>query len=262
MPHPVRPNASPVSADSQTTSSDEPPKTPPPAGTYVIQVPKEQVYRYPPPENSRRYANYTRKKTHPCRRCCCCLCGLIIFLITLVVLLILAAGAVALIFLPEKPNYELNSIAVKGMNLNSSLSVISPEFDISIKADNNRNAKIGFHYDTDSSVEIFYKDVSLCRSAFPIFYQPPNNVTVIQMVLKSNGVELARSDRRALVKAVEKRRVPLSLAVNVALKVKVGFMMLKIGLEHHCDVTVDELTAQARIVHKDCNMINFDIVGI
>jgi hypothetical protein len=82
------------------------------------------------------------------------------------------------------------------------------------------------------------------------------------MVLKSDGVELARSDRRALVKAVEKRRVPLSLAVNVALKVKVGFMMLKIGLEHHCDVTVDELTAQARIVHKDCNMINFDIVGI
>jgi hypothetical protein len=191
-----------------------------------------------------------------------CICGLIIFLITLSVLLIIAAITCGLIFQPEKPNYELDSIAVKGINLNSSLSVISPEFDISIKADNSGNKKIGIHYDTDSSVEIFYKDVSLCSSAFPIFYQPPNNVTVIQMVLKGNGIELARSDRRALVKAVEKRRVPLSLAVNVALKVKVGFMMLKIGLEHHCDVTVDELTAQARIVHKDCNMINFDIVGI
>ncbi|GAU41789.1 hypothetical protein TSUD_137190 [Trifolium subterraneum] len=251
MPHPVRPNASPISPDSQTTSSDEHPKTPPPAGTYVIQVPKEQVYRYPPPENARRYANYTRKKTHPCRRCCCCICGLIIFLITLSVLLILAAVTCGLIFRPETPNYELDSIAVMGMNLTSSL--ISPEFDISIKAENG-NEKIGIYYDTDSSVEIFYRDVSLCNGALPVFYQPSNNVTMFQTVLKGNGIELARSDRRALVKAVEKRRMPLSLAVIAPLEVKVGSVMkLKIRVELNCDLTVDELTAQAKIVHKVCH---------
>ncbi|MCI74803.1 late embryogenesis abundant protein, partial [Trifolium medium] len=77
----------------------------------------------------------------------------------------------------------------------------SPEFDISIKADNG-NEKIGIYYDTDSSVEIFYRDVSLCNGTLPVFYQPPHNVTVFQTVLKGNGIELARSDRRALVKAV------------------------------------------------------------
>ncbi|CAJ2668705.1 unnamed protein product [Trifolium pratense] len=254
MPHPVRPNASPISPDSQTTSSDEHPKIPPPAGTYIVQVPKEQVYRYPPPENARRYDNYNRKKTHPCRQCCCCICCLIIFLITLFVLLIVAAFTCVLIFRPEKPKYELNSIAVKEMNLTSSLSVISPEIDISVKA-NNGNEKIGIYYDTDSSVEIFYRNVSLCNGALPVFYQPPNNVTVFQTVLKGNGIELAGSDRRALVKAVAKRSVPLRLAVIAQLKLKVVRLKIRVGLD--CDLTVDELTAQARIVHKECRRAYF-----
>ncbi|KAK2358789.1 NDR1/HIN1 protein [Trifolium repens] len=91
----VHPNTIPVSGDSQTTSSQKPAlpsnAAPSPPGTYVIQVPKDQTYRFPPPENARRYANYTRRKTRR-NRCCCCLCWLISILFILVVLVAIAAG--------------------------------------------------------------------------------------------------------------------------------------------------------------------------
>lgn len=90
----VHPHTSPpASAESQPAPppSEKPPS---PTGTYVIQIPKDQVYRVPPPENARRYANYNRRKT---RRCgfCCCLCWLIGLLFILIVLLGIAAGVSA-----------------------------------------------------------------------------------------------------------------------------------------------------------------------
>jgi hypothetical protein len=68
------------------------------------------------------------------------------------------------------------------------------------------------------------------------------------MVLKSKGIILAESDRKALVNAVAKRSVPLSLKVRALLKIKMGSViwLLKIRVELDCVVTVDQLTAQAK----------------
>jgi len=140
------------------------------------------------------------------------------------------------------------------MNLTSPSSVIWPEFDIPVKADNGRNRKIGIYYEKDhSSLEMFYRDVRLSNGVLPMFYQPPNNMTLFPMVLKSNGIVLEESDRIALVNAVAKRSVPLTLKVRALLKIKLGSVtsLFKIIVELDCVVTVDQLTAQAKIVHKD-----------
>jgi len=245
----VHPNASPPSNTAPSSST-------PPSGTYVIQLPKDQTYRIPPPENAQRYANYTRRKSRRCR-CCCCLCWLIGILFTLIVLMAIAAGVFYLIVRPEAPKYAIDHVSVKGMNL-TSLSTISPEFDVSVRADNGNN-KIGIYYESDSSVEMFYRGVSLCNGVLPAFYQPSNNVTVFQTVLKGNGIELARSDQRALVNAVTKRSVPLTLKLRAPVKIKVGSVKTwKIRVKVDCDLTVDQLTAQAKIVRKDCSY-GFDL---
>lgn len=108
---------------------------------------------------------------------------------------------------PESPTYTIDRIAVKQMNLSSPFSSISPEFDVSIKADNG-NHKLGIYYENDSSVEIFYRDVSLCslcNGVLLAFYQPSNNMMVFHSALKGNDVELAETDRRALMNVVAKR---------------------------------------------------------
>ena len=243
-----------VSTESQSTTSTSSPKpTPPTGGTYVIQIPKEQVYRVPPPENARRYTNDTRRKTRRsrfCRCCCCCLCCLI----ALVVLLAIAAVVLFFLLRPEAPNYNVESVAVSGMNLTrpSVSAAISPEFDVAVRAANG-NKKIGIYYEKGSSVEMFYKDVRLCDGALPAFYQPSNNVTVFETALRGNGIALTGSDRSALLKAVTQRRVPLTLKLRAPVKIKAWSVKTwKITVKVDCDVTVDKLTAQARIVQKDC----------
>ncbi|XP_058781769.1 NDR1/HIN1-like protein 13 [Vicia villosa] len=272
----VHPNTSPPSNDSKTTSSEKTtpmadrvhpkttssekpatkeapsaPKEAPPLGAYVVQLPKEQVYRYPPPENAVRFANYTRRKNRRCR-CCCCLCWFIGIIVALAVLLAIAAGVFYLVFRPEAPNYSIKRVSVKGMNLTSQ-SPISPEFDVSVNADNG-NRKIGIYYNKDSTVELFYRDVNLCNGAIPTFYQPSNNVTVFQTVLKGKGVMVAGSDRKALLNAVKKQSVPLTLKLRVPVKFKVGSVKTwTFNVKVHCVVTVDELTEKAEIVNRDCS---------
>lgn len=58
-----------------------------------------------------------------------------------------------------------------------------------------------------------------------------------------------QSDSRALVNAVAKRSVPLTLKVRALLKIKLGSVTSLMVLD--CVVTVDQLTAQAKIFHKD-----------
>ncbi|KAK7320498.1 hypothetical protein VNO77_30026 [Canavalia gladiata] len=256
----------PVSGESQTTSSQQPaivqnpPPQPlsekpvPPPGTYVIRIPKDQVYRVPPPENAHRQDQFIRRK-HRRSRCCCCFCWLIGFIFILIVLLGIAAGVLYLVFRPEAPKYTIDGIAIRGMNVTSPSSAeeVSPEFDVTVKADN-PNDKIGIRYETDSSAEIFYNDVRLCNGALPAFYQPSNNVTVFKTVLRGNGIKLRSGDRSALLEAQTKRKVPLTVSLRAPVKIKVGSVQTwKITVKVDCDVTVNELTAQAKIVSKHCN---------
>lgn len=168
-------------------------------------------------------------------------------------LLVIAAVAFCLIIKPESPYFAIDSIAVKGMNLTSS-SVISPAVKAFVRADNG-NKRIGIYYEKESTAEIFYRDVSLCNGVLPAFYQPSNNVTVFQTVLKGSGIKLAETDREALVKDVTKWSVPLTLKLRAPVKIKVGPVKTwKIGdFVFDCDLTVDQLTAQAKIVESDCS---------
>ncbi|XP_058745526.1 NDR1/HIN1-like protein 13 [Vicia villosa] len=231
--------------ESQNTSSSERPAlasntAPPP------------VYGYPSPANGFPYANINHRKNSWCG-CCCCLWWFIGIILTLAVLLVIAVVSFCLITRPELPYFALDSIAVNGMDLTST-SVISPAADVFIRADNGNN-KIGIYYEKDSIVEIFYRDVRLCNGVLQAFYQPTNNVTVLQTVLKGKGIKLAETDRKALVKAVGKWSVPLTLKMRVPVKIKVGLVKTwKIGdFVFDCDVTVDQLTAEAKIVDNDCS---------
>ncbi|XP_012570952.1 NDR1/HIN1-like protein 13 [Cicer arietinum] len=228
--------------DEQTTSSDEiTTPRPPPRPVHL-----SESY------NVRLYKNYTLREYRR-RRCRRLFCWFIFALICLAVLSAITACVFYLILRLEKPNYSIELVSVKGMNLTSSLSAISPEFDVSAKTDNG-NEKIGIYYENGSTVEMFYRDVRLCNGALPAFYQPSNKVTVFKTVLKGNGVELSGSNRRKMVNAIKKRCVPLTLKMNLPVKFKIGSVKTwKIRVKVECDFTVDQLTAKAKIVKKYCS---------
>ncbi|KAA8550047.1 hypothetical protein F0562_001731 [Nyssa sinensis] len=224
---------------------------PPPPGTYVIQVPKDQIYRYPPPENARRYQNYTRRK--PRHSCCCrCLCWTLGLIALLIVLVAVAAGILYLVFRPEAPKYSVDDVAIRDFNLTSSSS-ISPEFDVTVRA-NNPNDKIGIYYQKESSVNVYYSDINLCNGVLPTFYQPSNNITVFQMPLKGSNILLTSAVNSALAAEQRQGKVPFRLNLKAPVKIKVGAVKTwTITVKVECDVTVDKLTAQSKIVSKDCH---------
>ena len=179
----------PVSVNDETSSESSEPmltlstrpnpcpdKPVPPPGTYVIHIPKDQVYRVPPPENADRYQALTRKSKTRRRPCCRCLCWSFGILAFLLALLAVSAAIFYLVVKPRSPNYSVDAISVSGLNFTAAAAAassasltVSPEFDVTVRADN-PNDKIGIYYEPKSSVEIYYDDVSLCEGAVPSFY--------------------------------------------------------------------------------------------
>lgn len=232
-------------------SQPAPEKPVPPPGTYVIQVPKDQIYRYPPPENSHRFEKFSKKK--PRRSCCCrCLCWTVGLLLVLLVLAGVAAGVLYLVFRPEAPDYTVDDLGIRGVNLTSS-SPISPRIDVTVRAQN-PNDKIGIYYEKGSSVNVFYNGVNLCNGVLPAFYQPSNNLTVFKTALRGSDIVLSNGVHSALVTEQRNGRVPLRLNMEAPVKIKIGAVKTwTLKFKVKCDLTVDKLTAESKIVSKDCD---------
>ncbi|KAK4358494.1 hypothetical protein RND71_020723 [Anisodus tanguticus] len=227
-----------------------PAKPVPPPGTYVVQVPKDQIYRYPPPANARRYESLTKRKP---RRSCCrrCVCYTLSLLIILIISLSITAGVLYLVFRPESPTYTISDVAIRNFNMTSS-SPVSPEFDFTIRAEN-RNNKIGVYYRKGSSVTVVYSGVNLSNGELTAFYQPTNNVTVFKTTLKGSNVMLGNAVNTALRNEQMKGKVPFRVDIKVPVRVKVGAVKSwEIIVKVKCDITVNALTEKSKIISKDC----------
>ncbi|KAL4578591.1 hypothetical protein LXL04_014716 [Taraxacum kok-saghyz] len=206
-------------------TSDENPLLP--QGTYVIQIPKDQVYRIPPPENSQKIKKLANRK--PRRSCCCrCFCWTIATALIVIILLAIATGILYLVFRPEKLKYSIDTISIGGINLTSS-APISPRITVGIRAENPNNKLSVYYNGKGSSVNVYYADVNLCTGVLPTLQQPANNVT-------------------------GKRNVPLKLNVKAPVKIKMGAVKTwEITVTVKCDVAVDRLTMKSKIVSKNCD---------
>ncbi|EOA27720.1 hypothetical protein CARUB_v10023872mg [Capsella rubella] len=239
------------------SSGEFPRKPAPPPSTYVIQVPKDQIYRIPPPENAHRLQYLSRKKPNR-SRCRCCICSFIALVFALIVLAGLSLAVLYLIYRPEAPKYYVEGFAVSGINLNST-SPISPRFNVTVRS-RNGNGKIGvYYYGKGSSVDVYYKDVDLCNGVLPEFYQAEKNVTVVKLGLSGSKIQLTSGMRKEMRKEVSNKTLPFRLKIKAPVKIKVGSvktwtMIVKVN----CDLTVDKLTAPSRIVSRKCSH-DFDL---
>ncbi|KAL8160219.1 hypothetical protein V2J09_001756 [Rumex salicifolius] len=238
-----------MSKDSYATYSG------PPSGTYVIQVPKDKIYRIPPPENAHKYKLYTTRQHRRggCRRCCCTTLGL---LILLVCLLAAAVGIFFLIYQPKAPSFSVTRVSVNGMNItskNSASVMISPVLNVTVRAEN-PNSKIGIYYEPGSSVTVYHDGVKLCGGSLPVFYQASRNVTVFSTELDGGDIVLSSSARAKLASEQEKGNVPLKMEVEVPARVRVGSLKTwKLTAKVECTVALSALSPKAKVVSKKCS---------
>lgn len=232
-----------------------PPPPPPPPGTYVVQVPKDKVFRVPPPENARLFEHYTRRAKRRGRCSCACACTcLLLALLALAALL----GVAYLVFRPKQPAYTVQALAVSGLagvSNASSPGAFSPRFDATVRADN-PNGKIGVRYEGGRSrVSVSYDGVLLADGAWPAFYQGPRNATVFVAKAKGSGIRLSQGVRGRMAAAEMLRSVPFDVDIEVPVRLQLGRLNTwAVPVRARCAVAVDKLAADAKVVSWSCDV--------
>ncbi|TKY60294.1 hypothetical protein E2542_SST17390 [Spatholobus suberectus] len=150
------------------------PPLPPPPGrhghghdTYIVQFPKDQVYRVPPPENALIVEQYRNPTTEKKRRRCCCFCSRR-FLLTLaiIVVAVVAIAGITLatlffVFKPKAPGFTVSHVAVRG-NKNS-------EYEVSLRV-KNPNGRLGIGYE-NGDVSLLFRETKAATGKFPTLKQ-------------------------------------------------------------------------------------------
>ncbi|KAJ0961207.1 hypothetical protein J5N97_000801 [Dioscorea zingiberensis] len=241
--------------------SNDPPPPPPPSkpdeksrprsGTYVIKIPKDQIYRVPPPENATLYESYTRRATSH-RRGSFLLNFILVILFLLSVLT--AIGGLLYLFLhPKLPSLSPDRLSFINLNLSSPLPLGSPGIDAILRA-TNPNDKIGFRYLPGGSISVSYSGVQLAISPWPKFKQNPGNITVLETELAGEGFRPTDAMEKALEAELRRGEVPLGMAMTAPVKFFVASLTTwTFTVRVWCDVIVDRLTEDARIIGQECN---------
>ncbi|KAL9675312.1 hypothetical protein QQ045_003514 [Rhodiola kirilowii] len=223
---------------------------------FIIKVPKDQIYKIPPQENAKRYADYTRRK--PNRTSCCrrCILWTMALILSAIILIAIAASVSYLVFRPQVPRHTLEKISVSGFDSNLTASTSAPpirlNFTVAIRAEN-PNEKISVYYERTSSVTIRHSETNLCDGEMPYFQQPTRNVTVMRTELRGAEIVSGGTVYDALVRDERAGRVPLLVRIHAPLGMKIGNVKSwKVRVEVTCDVVVNELTEAARIVAGGC----------
>ncbi|XP_066360101.1 NDR1/HIN1-like protein 13 [Miscanthus floridulus] len=237
---------------------DRPLALSPPPGTYIIQVPKDQVLRSPPPDRARRYKKLSGRpaRRRRLRRACCLACAAL-----LAILLAAAAfvGAIFLVFRPRAPSFSVPSLAVRGLNASATSSAstsLSPALDAAVRADNGRNGKVGVEYRAGGDVAVSYAGQRLAAGTWPAFRQAPRNVTVVAAAMRGQGVRFTEAQRTQLAAERDAGTVPLTVEAGVPVRLRFGKVLRTwtVDVKARCEVVVDRLDGDAAVVNRGCRV--------
>ncbi|XP_066340752.1 NDR1/HIN1-like protein 13 [Miscanthus floridulus] len=233
----------------------------PPPGTYIVQVPKDQVLRIPPPDRARRYKKLSTRpaRRRALRRACCCACAAVLLILALAAAF---AGAVYLVYRPRAPAFTVASLSIHGLNATSlalsSSSSLAPRLDAVVRADNVRNAKVGIEYRGGGEVAVSYDSGSarLAAGPWPAFRQPPRNVTALAVSMTGNGVRLTEEQAARIAREQAAGAVPLQVEATVHVRLRFGGVLRTwtVDVRARCDVAVDRLDGDAVAVNRGCKV--------
>ncbi|KAL3514100.1 hypothetical protein ACH5RR_026817 [Cinchona calisaya] len=129
-----------------------------------------------------------------------------------------------------------------------------PEFDIRLKVDNPNKHKTIF-YDEDSHVTLSFKQKEIADGKFLIFDQDARNSTILPIALQGSSKLLPQEIVTSKNSTQSKIGIPLSLSLDLGLKVKIGALNVKNKrIQVSCSFMVGRLENDTHIWDQDCGM--------
>lgn len=237
------------------TAKEKPPLPPPPAPsaasleTYVVQVPRDQIYRVPPPEHARIVEDHTRNLTEKKQTCrtpvlWIILPAVILFVLTLTVVMAIRAT----LYNPTPP--EVTISRVQGKNLVQG----RPEFDVTLRADNpNTRMSVSYRGSSPGSSTLVFKNEKIAVGGIPsgVRLDSGSDGVDFPVVLAGNGAALTAEMKKRLNDVAEKA---MALKFEVAMEMKSWVRNEEKQLKVSCDFKVkNSLTGKNKISSQDCS---------
>ncbi|XP_058734054.1 NDR1/HIN1-like protein 13 [Vicia villosa] len=228
-----------------------PPSLPPPPGRarydnmYIVQFPKDQVYRVPPSENAlivERYRNVPKTTDVTSRNFCCC-CSLrfwltiAIILVTIFAIVGIAIAILFFIFNPSGPTFAVNHMDFKNVTG-------PPDYEISLRA-KNPNHRLGMIYES-SEVSLIYEDIEVGTGKFPILLEQGRHA-MTQFKVDVTG-------KRPLPKKMKTTGLDFELDTNLCVRItalKLSTWIMNANVV--CKFKVNNLGSDTRILSQQCD---------
>jgi Late embryogenesis abundant protein len=214
--------------------------------TYVVQVPKDQIYRVPPPENAalvERYRNQVSKSTgqSPVLTCLGWLCASILTVILLCLIIVVAFLATVR---PGKPRLSMDQVRVKNP------TDAQPEYDFTMSV-RNPSAAMSYSYEKDGTAVLSYGGVNIAKGKTPVLSQNSKNTTTVKIVMEGLKIMVPKKIAKALKGS--KENVPLKLELEMGVSAKAwGLDLNGMHVAVSCDLTSQGLVKQPRIKTQSC----------
>ncbi|XP_004500615.1 NDR1/HIN1-like protein 13 [Cicer arietinum] len=214
-------------------------------GTYVVQVPKDQIYRVPPPENARiaeLHRSSPAKETN--RSHCWCFVFIIIFLVVVIIIGGLLGGLFSIVLTPKDPRFSIQHFLLH--------SKPHPQYKITLEV-HNPNSNVGILYKEGGDVSLSLKRQKIASSAYPTFSQDRHNSTEFEITLKSSTSKLPKEVEESMTNDKKRVHVTFSLSIHVQAKMKLGLLHSgSMKYDVSCQVKVDTLAQSTHVVSQQC----------
>lgn len=236
--------------DPQASADPVDPKPVRTSGTYIVQVPKDQIYRVPPPENAYLAERY-RKPQERRRRCCCCRSSWCFGAVVLAGLLFLA-GAAASYFLARTPS---PSFSVKHLRVERHHAAAAARyaFDVGVR---NLASTMGWFSLGGGSAVLSYSGSNVASGKMPSFYQGPKGQRTITLDLSGAGSAQLPAEVKTRTKGKRPKGGDLTLSLTMVfpVKKKLGILGTSTAVARvSCSVKVNTLAeGTSKVLEQSC----------
>ncbi|GAA0187268.1 hypothetical protein LIER_34556 [Lithospermum erythrorhizon] len=183
--------------------------------TYVVQMPRDQVYRVPPPEHAKIVEKYKNlpKDEKGCKGSW--YCWIIIAIVMLGISIGIFLAASHSLTGPKSPVFHVISIQAKNLDSKNG-TLLPPSFDVGVTV-SNQNSGMYASYKNGGNSSLVFKNVTIGAGQFEQLSQDKNQLSIVR--LKLDGTKDASSkDINAGLNDKQKKSMILKIYVTAEMK--------------------------------------------
>ncbi|CAK9313083.1 unnamed protein product [Citrullus colocynthis] len=232
-------------SEPERVHSPRPPPDPPffSSGTYVVQIPKDQIYRIPPPENALIVERHRNPSiTTSSRRRSCCLRIFLPILFVTILVIILALILPPVLTPPKPPVFDLTKFKLtpSTRNFRIDLDILNP------------NSAGSISFKSPSRASLSFRKHQLATMKFPLIRQQHGSQKHVTLSLHAKS-SFPKELQRRIKNNKSKLHISMSLKMDLFAKTT-GRMSTRRDVKFVvvCSFTINTLGKNSQILSQDC----------